>query len=320
MEREGAGAPSRVGTMRAAKDYYQILGVGRQADEKEIKKAYRRLARKYHPDVNPGDKVAEEKFKDISEAYEVLSDPKRRAQYDKFGHLGAGWERMAEAGPGASGGGGWQQAPPGFDIGAGLGDLFESLFGQRGGMGGEMFRARGQDVEYPVEVTLEEAYRGTQRVIAMQTPEGGVRRLEVKIPPGVAEGSRVRMAGQGGPGIGGGPAGDLYLVVHVLPHPQFERKGDDLYVEVPVTFPEAALGAQVEVPTMQGRVTVTIPPGSSSGRLLRLARMGMPHLRGGGAGDEYVRLKITVPRNLSAEERQLVERLRDLRPENPRAR
>lgn len=312
--------------MRAGKDYYEVLGVGRKADEKEIKRAYRRLARKYHPDVNPGDKAAEERFKDISEAYEVLSDKDRRAKYDQFGHLGPGWERAGEQGFGGFGGpqaGQWQQAPPGFDVG-GFGDLFENLFGGLGGArtgqrGGMQFRARGQDVEYEVELTLEEAYAGTTRQIALTMPDGSVNRLEVKIPAGVAAGSRIRMAGQGGPGMGGGAAGDLFLVVRLRPHPRFERRGDDLYVEVPVTFAEAALGARIEVPTLQGPVTMTVPPGSSSGQLLRLAGMGMPKVRGGGKGDEYVRLRIVVPRNLTDEERRLVEQLASLRTENPRA-
>ena len=306
--------------MRAAKDYYQILNVGRNADEKEIKRAYRRLARKHHPDVNPGDKQAEEKFKEVSEAYEVLSDPKRRAQYDKFGHLGPGWERMAEAGAGGRPGPGRGQAPPDFDLGGGFADLFETLLGGTGGRAaaGARMRARGEDLEYPVEVSLEEAYAGTARSLSLTLPDGTTRRLEVKIPPGVGDGSRIRMAGQGGPGFGGGPSGDLYLVTRVRPHPVYERRRDDLYVEVPVTVPEAALGAEIRVPTLQGPVTMTVPPGSSSGTLLRLGGMGMPRLRGGGAGDEYVRLKVTVPRNLSAQERTLIEQLQTLRPETPR--
>jgi len=296
--------------VRAGKDYYQVLNVSRSADEKEIKRAYRRLARKYHPDVNPGDKAAEERFKEISEAYEVLSDKQKRARYDKYGHLGPGWERVAGGGPGP---GPWQQAPP--DVG--LDDLFDSLFG---GRVGTRLRAKGQDIETPVELSLEEAYAGVTRSLVLTLPDGTTRRIEVKIPAGVANGQRVRMAGQGGPGPGGGPSGDLYLQVKLRPHPVYERRGDDLYVEVSVTFPDAALGAQVEVPTLQGKVTVTVPPGSSSGQLLRLGGMGMPRLRGGGRGDEYVRLRIVTPQQLSGEERQLIEQLRRLRPHHhPRA-
>jgi DnaJ-class molecular chaperone len=328
------------------KDYYQILGVGKAATDKEIKQAYRKLARKYHPDVNPGDKTAEEKFKDISQAYEVLSDPDKRKKYDQFG---AQWEQAQHAGAGAGYG------SPGtdfnFDLGGGFGDFFESLFGDRlGGRGGATRRGprRGEDLQYQIEVTLEEAFNGGTRVLNISVPEtcptchgsgtkpgssqeacptcqgrGQVertKRVEVKIPKGVYEGAKVRAAGQGAPGASGAPAGDLLLMVRMVPHPLFERRDDDLYVDLPVTFSEAALGAEVLVPTVTGKVTARVPPGIQSGQSLRLAGLGVPHLRGGGAGDLYARIKVTVPKNLSERERELIEELKELRQEDPRAR
>jgi DnaJ-class molecular chaperone len=302
------------------KDFYKVLGVSRSATEKDIKQAYRRLARKYHPDVNPGNKDAERRFKEISEAYEVLSDQEKRAQYDRFGHLGDGWRRVQQPGPG---GGAGEEVWQTFDFGGerpGVGDLFEMFFGTGPGRTGPRAAptAKGQDLRHEVDITLEEAASGTQRSVVITTPNGKTKRLEVRIPPGVRDGAKVRVAGEGGPGIGGGPAGDVYIIPHIRPHRLFERKGDDLHTEVAVTFPEAALGAQVEVPTLWGNVTLTVPPGSSSGRTLRLGGLGMPRLRGDGKGDLFVKLRVTVPRHLSDEERRLVERLRQLRPENPR--
>jgi len=304
------------------KDFYKTLGVSRSATEKEIKQAYRRLARKYHPDVNPGNKDAERRFKEISEAYEVLSDQEKRAQYDRFGHLGDAWRRVQH--PGA-GGGPDEQVWQTFDFGGGerpgVGDLFEMFFGAgpgRTGARAAATMAKGQDLHQEVEITLEEAASGTQRSVVIATPNGKTKRLEVRIPSGVREGAKVRVAGEGGPGIGGGPAGDVYIIPHIRPHRLFERKGDDLHTEVAVTFPEAALGAQVEVPTLWGGVAMTVPAGSSSGRTLRLGGLGMPRLRGDGKGDLFVKLRVTVPKHLTDEERSLVERLRQLRPENPR--
>jgi DnaJ-class molecular chaperone len=327
------------------KDYYQILGVSKTATDKEIKQAYRKLARKYHPDVNPGDKTAEEKFKDISQAYEVLSDVEKRKKYDQFG---AQWERAQHAGAGAGYG-----SPGGdlnFDLGGGFTDFFETLFGDRlGGRGaGRRGPRRGEDLQYQIEVTLEEAISGGTRVLNISVPEtcptcrgsgekpgapqepcptchgrGQVertKRVEVKIPKGVYEGAKVRAAGQGAPGGPGAPAGDLLLMVRMVPHPLFERRDDDLYVDLPVTFAEAALGAEVLVPTVTGKVTARVPPGIQSGQSLRLAGLGVPHLRGGGTGDLYARIKVAVPKNLSARERELIEELKELRQEDPRAR
>jgi DnaJ-class molecular chaperone len=303
------------------KDYYKILGVARTASAKEIKQAYRRLARKYHPDVNPGDKTAEAKFKDISEAYEVLSDKEKRAQYDQFGHLGDVWRRAAH-GPGEPPGGvTWQTVDFGGGQQPGFGDLFEMFFGAGPGRAGARAAAatKGEDLHQEVDITLEEAAAGTRRTVIITTPDGRPKRLDVKIPAGVRDGAKVRVAGEGAPGIGGGPPGDVYIVPRIRPHPRYKREGDDLHLELPVSFPEAALGAEIEVPTLSGKVTMTVPPGSSSGRTLRLGGLGMPRLRGGGRGDLFVKLRVVVPRNPTEEERKLIERLKELRPESVRS-
>ncbi len=327
----------------SSKDYYEILGVSRDADEKAIKSAFRRLARKYHPDVNPNDKEAERRFKQISEAYEVLRDPKKRAQYDRFGHLGDAWRQAAAGAPG-----GWPgRSAADFEFsgfGGNLDDILQDLLGGRGEPFSRARPRRGQDVRAEIQLTLEEAFRGTTRDIALPIPrtcptcggagifgQGSVctncrgsghveqtKRLQVRIPPGVRTGSRVRVAGQGAPGPSG-QSGDLYLIPKVAPHALFKRQGDNLHIEVPVTFPEAALGAEIEVPTLNGRVTMKLPAGSSSGQRLRLAGRGMPRTRSGGNGDLYVRIRVTVPKGLSEEERDLIKRLRELRRDNPRA-
>ncbi len=301
------------------KDYYKILGVERNADEKAVKQAYRRLARKFHPDVNKA-KGATERFKEINEAYEVLSDPEKRKRYDS---LGPDWQRYAQAGGSPFEGfrvhfGGHGDDPG--DLG-GFSEFFRTIFGDLGGRGdvfadlGEGsgarrgFRsARGGDVQAPVEVTLEEAYHGTKKLLHLDG-----RALEVRIPAGVSNGSRVRVPG-------GAPSrGDLYLTVTVRTHPVFERKGDDLYVEVPLTPSEAALGTEVRVPTLKGNVSMKIPPETSSGKTFRLPGYGMPHLRGGAAGDLYVKAKVVIPSRLTAREKALYEELQGLRRENPRA-
>ncbi len=327
----------------AARDYYGILGVAREADEKAIKSAFRKLARKYHPDVNPGDKQAEQKFKEITEAYEVLRDPKKREQYDRFGHLGDGW-RHATSAPG-----GWAGRGAGADFdlggfGGGLNDLLEDLLGGRGRAYTQTRARKGQDVRAEIELALTEAFTGVAREIALPIPQlcptchgagilgqgavcnqcGGagqieqMKRLEVKIPAGVRTGSKVRVAGQGAPGTSG-QRGDLYLIVKVAHHPLFKRQGDDLQLELPVTYAEAALGAEVEVPTLNGRVKMKLPAGASSGQKLRLAGRGMPRMGGAGSGDLYVNIRIVVPKNLSEQEKELITRLGELRRENPRA-
>jgi curved DNA-binding protein len=309
------------------KDYYDILGVGRDADEKEIKRAFRRLARKYHPDVNPGDPEAEERFKEINEAYEVLSDPEKRRKYDQ---LGADWSRWQQAGgrPGDFDWSRWTTGAPGgqrvyvrqgtpedledlFGGASRFSDFFAQIFGGMGtgaAPGGFEYRVRpqrGQNYEQELEISLREAYRGTTRVLQKDG-----RRLEVKIPPGAHTGTRVRMAGEGRPGAGGGEAGDLYLRVKVAPDPQFERKGDDLYVTVPVDLYTAILGGEVRVPTLSGPVMLTIPAGTQNGRVFRLRGRGMPHLRQPEQhGDLYAKVDVRLPTDLGPRQQELFEEL-----------
>ncbi len=319
--------------MMAGKDYYRILGVKRDATEEEIKRAYRRLARKHHPDVNPSDKSAEARFKEINEAYEVLSAKEKRQKYDRFGDQ---WQYAEQAAKAGGGGASWDFAPGGafrFEE-ADLDDLFGGLF--RSGTGRARSR-RGRDTEYPVEVTLEEAYYGTSRVLNLQAEEpcpacGGtgriqnrrcascrglgavsrMKQLEVKIPPGVNNGSRVRVAGQGEPVHAGGPSGDLYLVISVGPHPLFERKGDDLYVEVTVPLTAAVLGGEIAVSSLKGKLMLKIPPETQNERVFRLAGQGMPHLGKRSHGDLLAKVNVILPTGLSAEEKELFERLKQL--------
>ena len=321
------------------KDYYKIVGVDKTASAEAVKRAYRRLARKYHPDVNKG-KGAAERFKEINEAYEVLGDPEKRKRYDM---VGADWERYARQGfrPGTQDFGGFQVHferggnQGDFDLG-GFSDFFKTFFGDLGIRSGasassswgggvrDLFGGRrtgarrGEDLQSPIEITLEEAYAGTKRVIELETDQGH-RRLEVKIPPGMRDGSRVRVTGEGSSGQGGGPKGDLYLMVKLRPHALFERKEDDLHAEVPISVVEAALGAEIEVPTLRGTVSMKVPPETSSGKTFRLSGYGMPHMRGGGSGDQFVKVRVVLPSRLTEAERKHFEELRQLRKENPRA-
>jgi DnaJ-class molecular chaperone len=334
------------------KDYYSILGVSKTADEKEIKSAYRKLARKYHPDVNPGDKSAEEKFKEISEAHEILSDPHKRSQYDRFGEQ---WKMYSQAGQGdpfagARTGAGAQAG--GYTINLGeesLQDLFESLFG---GWNNRSERAakNGEDVEYGLDLTLEEAVHGTTKRFEVTVEDvcprcGGtgttrdqrahytlgaacpecrgngrvrsVRRGEVTIPPGVTDGKRIRLAGQGAAGSSGN-RGDLYFVVRIRPHAEIERKGNDLYVDVAIPFTVAALGGEVNVKTLNGERTLQVPPGVQSGQRIRIAGQGMPALKGQKPGDMYARVKVSVPRDLSPRERELIQEVAKIRGDKVR--
>jgi curved DNA-binding protein len=318
------------------KDYYKILGVDKNATEKEIKSAFRKLAREYHPDVNPDDPQAETRFKEINEAYEVLSDSEKRAKYDR---LGADWQRWQRAGghPSDFDWGRWTTGPGServhvrygtpedledlFGAAGPFSDFFTSIFGglgggarRRGGFGGfedYEFQARprrGQDLEQEVEISLAEAYRGTTRLL---TKDG--RRLEVKIPPGSKMGTRVRVRGEGSGGVAGGQAGDLYLKVKVARDPRFERKGDDLHVTVPADLYTAVLGGEVPVSTLSGEVKLKIPPGSQNGQIFRLRGKGMPKLRRPTEyGDLYVRLDVRLPTKLTPEQRELFEQLRRL--------
>ena len=321
------------------KDYYQILGVPRNATEKDIKQAYRKLARKHHPDVNPGDKSAEARFKEINQAHEVLSDPEKRKKYDQFGENWQYADQYARAG-------GQQQQPAWefrrggtqFDFGdtggpEGFEDIFDSIL--RGSRGRTSRRPhRGQDVEHPVEVTLEEAYGGATRMLELQSEElcptcrgkgcqtcGGAgavlrpRRFEVKIPPGVKDGSRVRIAGKGGPGQMGAEAGDLYLIVSVRPDSLFQRTDDDLNVEVPVNLADAVLGGEAEVPTLEGKkLALKIPPETQNGKIFRLAGQGMPRLGNNTRGDLYAKVKVVLPTRLSPKEKELFQQLKGMRP------
>jgi curved DNA-binding protein len=297
------------------RDYYEVLGVPRGAGDEEIRSAYRKLAREYHPDVNK-DPGAEDRFKEVSEAYEVLRDPEKREKYDR---LGANWKAGEDVsgasgfGGGGSGsggasgfGGGFSAGNGGFGGDGGFSDFFESFFGgRRGGSPGfEGFSIRGGDQEAELEVTLEEAARGGRRKFSLA--DG--RDFEVRIPPGVRDGQKIRLAGQGEEGASGGPAGDLYLRVRIKPHPRFRREGDDLVVEVPVAPWEAALGATVPVPTLGGSAKVKVPAGSSSNRRLRLKGEGMPG-PGGRKGDLYASVRIVVPKKLEKRERELFEEL-----------
>lgn len=291
------------------KDYYQILGVSRGANEQEIKQAYRKLARKYHPDVNPGDKQAEVRFKEINEAYEVLSDKEKRAKYDRFG---SDWQRYEQAGPGDFSGGDFS-------------DIFETLFGGRAAPGGRRapgggfnMRLDGQDIEQPVEITLEEAAAGTQRKLEFSNPNGSPRVITVKIPAGVDTGNRVRVPGEGAPGLNGGNRGDLYMVVKVLPHARYERKGSDLSTKIDVDLYTLLLGGQIQVPTLEGkRITLTVPEQTQNGRTFRLSGQGMPHMRAASRGDLYVTVNVVLPTSLGERERELIRELRRITEGQP---
>lgn len=342
--------------MPTDKDYYEILGVPRNATEEEIKRAYRRLAMKYHPDRNPGDPEAEERFKEASEAYEVLRDPEKRQIYDRYGHEGL-------RGTGFSGFRGFD------DIFSAFSDIFEEFFG----FGTRYTRARGRpgaDLRYDLTITLEEAARGkeveipvehmeicgtckgtgsrpgsgpalcpvckgrgqvsrTQGFFTMTTTcprcygrgqfivdpcqecQGtgrvkGIRRVHLKVPPGVDTGSRLRLKGEGEPGEGGGPPGDLYVVIHVEPHPYFDRQGDDIFCQAYISFTQAALGGKVEVPTLDGTETIQIPRGTQTGTLFRLKGMGMPRLKGHGRGDQVIQVVVKTPTNLTKRQEELL--------------
>ncbi|MFD8234756.1 DnaJ C-terminal domain-containing protein [Streptomyces sp. NPDC059696] len=314
-----------------AQDFYDVLGVSRTASQDEIQQAYRKLARKYHPDVNK-DPGAEERFKDLNEAYSVLSDPKTRARYDRFGEdfrkVPEDWEERVGAGAGPGGGfrarrtagaGGPRVRYTGFgDDFAGEGIDIEDLFGSFFGAGGAPGGVPGADQEAELPLTVEEAYRGGRRTVTLAGPTGQPRRYEVDVPPGVTDGQRIRLAGEGGRGSGDAAAGDLYLRVRIQPHPQFRLDGRDVHVQLPVTPWEAALGATVPVPTPGGGTAkVTVPAGSSSGRRLRLRGEGMPNPRGAD-GNLYAELRVMVPPKLSDRERELFEELAATSSYDPR--
>ena len=366
-------------------DYYELLGVPRKASAKDIRAAFRKLARKYHPDLNPGDKSAEEKFKQLQEAYDVLSDPKKRQTYDQYGFYSENIPEGAAAGPGEGAGVNFDFG--GFDFGSaapgGGGTSFRDLFSQffRGGAGtaAEPEQEPGGDLEYQLEIDFWDAVRGSVKKLsitrmdtcetchgtgAIGSPEtcpvcggsgtvqqaagkmrfrvpcsrcggtgkirtpcrtcgglGRVRRsetIEVRIPAGVNSGSRVRVPGKGNAGTLGAPTGDLYLRVEVRPHPFFERRGSHIHTRVPVTVAEATLGAKIEVPTIDGRSLVRIPPGTSCGSTLRLREKGVPSARNGSRGDQYVEIQVIVPKPTDERVRNLMKELETLEPEDPR--
>ncbi len=350
------------------KDYYEVLGVKRDVSDNDLKKAYRKLARKFHPDLNPGDKSAEDQFKQMQEAYDVLSDTENRKLYDQYGEnwravksgAGApppGWEQAQRAGgggpsPGGSGGfdfgdfdfSSFRSSGRSSGSGGGGFDIFEELFGGAGAGRRSQRSGRGRDVEAQLELSLEEAHRGGRRTLQMQAAEvcptcngtgekdghvcetcGGAgevlrpKTIEANIPAGVRDGSTIRLAEQGGVGSNGSEPGDLYLHIRLRPHPLFSVRGDDdLELELSIAPWEAALGAKVEAPTIDGKVELTIPPGANTGQRLRLRGQGL-NKRKGGRGDEYVRLKIVVPKEMSAEERRLYEELQRVSRFNPRS-
>ena len=372
----------------AKQDYYELLGVPRKASAKDIRTAFRKLARKYHPDLNPGDKSAEEKFKQLQEAYDVLSDSKKRQMYDQYGFYSENLPPGGYAGPEGQPGADVNFDFGGFDFGgtggAGGGASFRDLFSQffsggRAHAGMEPEHEPGGDLEYQIEIDFWDTVRGAVKKLtvtrldacetchgtgAVGSPqtcptchgsgsvqqaagkmrfnvpctrcggtgklrtacktcggEGRVRRTEtidVRIPAGVANGGRVRVPGKGNAGTMGAPPGDLYLRVVVRPHPFFERRGNDLYTKVPVTVTEATLGAKIEVPTMDGRALVRIPPGTNSGRTLRLKEKGVPSARNGARGDQYVEIQVVVPQPTDERVRKLMKELESVAPADPR--
>lgn len=302
-------------------DYYKVLGVSRTASQDEIRKAYKRLARENHPDRNPDDKAAAERFKQVQEAYSILGNEEKRKQYDQFGHA-----PFTGGGPGFQGGG-WRTAPGGgpdfselFGEQFDLGDLFGGAF--RGGAQAGPRRPRprkGQDIETQMEVAFQTAALGGKHEIVLHR-DGAAERIDIKVPPGVNDGGTIRLAGEGQPGTAGGPPGDLFVRVKVAPHPYFRREGRNLLIDVPITPSEAALGAKVDVPTLnEGNVVMTVPPGTSSGAKLRLRGKGIPDPKGGAPGDQIVVIKITVPKQLSEEAKSLYEQLAQAAPHSPRA-
>lgn len=289
------------------KDYYKILGVDKKAEEEEIKKAFRKLARKYHPDANPNDKNAEARFKELSEAYEVLGDEAKRQEYDMLrlnpwaggGFPGGGFQRPAGHAPGAPGTGGFG----GF---SGFDDIISSLFRNQGAGPRQAAPTRGPDVDVEAEISLEEAVSGTTVMLNVTPPGAATKKLRVNIPPGVSTGSKVRVAGEGDPG---NPPGDLFVHVTVRPHARFTREGDDLHLDLPVSVFDAVLGSEVMVPTLDGHVKLKIPAGTQGGQVFRLKNKGVPGLKGGPRGALLVRVNLQIPESIPEGDRDLWRQL-----------
>ena len=285
----------------ANKDYYDILGVAKNATDEELKKAYRSLAKKYHPDLHPGNKAMEAKFKDINEAYGVLSDPKKRSDYDLTGTVPFGPE----------GAQGFQYQDFGF---GGFDDVFGEIFGNRSRRRGIQ---RGEDIEYSLDVDFLHAVKGTEVRFAVQR-RSGVETITVKIPPGITTGSRVRVAGKGDDGYDGGTPGDLFITTSVKPHQYFRRVDNDIYVDVPLTIKEALLGAEIKVPTIDGYTTIKAPPLTANGRRLRIKNKGVFGAHEKARGDQYVVMNVALPGKLNAGSKELIEELDEINPYEPR--
>lgn len=311
----------------AKKDFYSVLGVNRQASPDELKKAYRKLAMKYHPDKNPGDKQAEEKFKEVSEAYDVLSDPKKKQIYDQFGHAG-----FQGAGPGPR--------PGGFENFGGFGaggfdprgsgpeafqDMFSDFFGEffsgdPTGRKGFRQEARGADLRYTLTITLEEAAAGTEKRISFVRQKGGredAAKLSITVPAGVKAGQRLKLRGEGDTPTGGTKPGDLYVIIGFQDHPLFKRKDNDVLMELPISFVDALLGTQIEVPTLTGKAMLSVPPGTHPGQIFRLKGKGFPDIGGYASGDMLIKVIVDVPNNVTDEERQALEKLRKTSSNSP---
>lgn len=302
------------------RDLYAMLGVAREADADAIRKAYRKLARENHPDLHPGDKKAEDRFKEIAEAYDVLSDAGKRALYDEFGDvsLQAGFDvdAMRKAQRGFGGFGGFESAGAEGAEEMGFEDLLGSMFGARGARRAR--RLQELELDRDLEVVAGPAARGVSKPISVTRPDAEglptVDRVTVQIPAGLEDGARIRLAGKGGEGRGGAPSGDLYVRVRIRPHPWFRRDGRDLALDLPITVAEAALGARIEIPTLEGRATVKVPAGSDSGRKLRLRGKGLPDPKSGARGDLYVTVQIRVPVGLDDDAREALRKLEAFDP------
>jgi molecular chaperone DnaJ len=295
------------------RDYYSLLGIDRTASAEEIKKSYRKLAMKYHPDKNPGNKKAEDTFKEITEAYETLSDPKKKEMYDQFGFAGAN-QGFAGTGPGFGGFSGSYGGSENFqDI---FGDIFGDVFQKKG----PVRKQRGADLRYTLTITLEEAAMGSEKVIHFlrnRTGKEDEAKLMVKIPSGVKPGQRLKLTGEGDGSLNGGPNGDLYVILNIAEHNLFKREEDDVILELPVSYLDAIFGCNLEVPTLSGKIAVKIPPGTHSGQILRIKGKGFQKSGGFGAGDMLIRIMVDTPNDLTKEEKRTLEEMRKSAKETP---